>query len=267
MEKLRTRRTTKISSLTKSIRSRANLMPFNALSYVSSLAMLKMPKSHKADFRASYSRLSSELHNANLFATRLHEASEPDPYSMADAMRSGVSAYVDIFYQLDGHQIARYIEQASMQRYPFPHEKNMLFVPALMSQIGEDQGEVERRMFSHLYAIPFRVLHSSSKSALKVLLMENSIAIRSFDYNVLGSFSRSVAELDTRIKRISAGAVNPIEDEKLKTRFIDDAVRISEETDINVAEAISQKVRTEEHVINALLGLVRKYRSTAAMRK
>ncbi len=242
-------------------------MPFKALCYSGSLAMLKMPKSRKAEFRSSYSKFASEMHNLNLFATRLYEGSEPDPYSMADAIKSGVCSYVDLFYKLDGSQISRYIEHASMQRYPFPHEKNMLFVPALMSQIGEEQEEVERSIFGHLYTIPFRVLHSSSKSALKVLLMENSLAIRNFDYNVLGNFSRAVSELDMRIKHISAGAINPIEDERLKTRFIDDAVRISEETDINVAEAISQKVRTEEHVINALLGLVRKYRSEATIRR
>ena len=131
-----------IRPLTVEIRSRANLLPFKALIYATSNAVLKSPRSSKARLREQYRNLSNSIRLLNSYATRLYGAagpdpSEPDPDSTTDTIRSAVENYVSLFYCMNTAERTAYIKSMSASRHRMRRESNMLFVPAILSEAGE----------------------------------------------------------------------------------------------------------------------------------
>ena len=113
-------------------------------------------------------------------------------------------------------------------------------------------------LFKHLYSMPFRTLYNSSKAGLRLMLMQNGMAIRSMNYEMVHEFSKAVSVLDARILEIGEGKISPIKDEELKSQFVEQAVKMSRETDINIVEIISDRVRTESHIMREAQRLMRK---------
>jgi hypothetical protein len=220
--------------------------------------MLKAPKRGNSKSAPAVAVLSDSIKVLNIHATRLYEHSDPDPYSMADALKKGISAYVDLFYSMTPEQVRNYMNTVGKSKFRVKINNNLLYIPAMMSEIGEDANVVKDTLYNHIYAMPFKMLYSSSRAALSILLLERGMAVNDVSYDLINQFSAYVANMDARIQEISKGKINPISDEELKAEFIGHAVSISEETDINVAEIISQKVRTDRHVMSELGGLVRK---------
>ena len=253
-----------IRPLTIEIRSRANLLPFKALLYATSIAVLKSPKSSKARLREQYKTLSNSIKLLNAYAARLYDAagpdpSEPDPYSMADTMRSAVDSYVSLFYSMTTHERGLYVKTVSAaMKHRVKRESNMLFMPAILSEAGDDQKTVKGGLFRHLYSMPFRMLYNSSKASLRLMLMQNGMAIKSINYEMIHEFSKSVSVLDGRILDITDGKISPIKDEELKSQFVEQAVKMSRETDINIVEIISDRVRTESHIMREAQRLMRR---------
>ena len=258
LNKTRAFNTVKSLFTVKEIRCRANLMPFRSLLYATSFAMLKAPKRNGARTAPAIAMLSDSMKVLNIHATRLYEHSDPDPYSMADALKNGIGAYVDLFYAMNPEQVRNYMNVVGKSKFRIRINNNLLYIPAMMSEIGEDAKIVKDALYNHIYAMPFKMLYSSSRAALSILLLERGMAVSEVSYDSINRFSAYVASMDARIQEISNGKINPISDEELKSEFISHAVSISEETDINVAEIISQKVRTDRHVMSELGGLVRK---------
>jgi hypothetical protein len=251
--------------LTLEIRSRANLLPFKALIYVTSSAVLKSPRASKVRLREQYRNLSNSIKVLNSYATRLYGAAdqnpsqpEPDPYAMTDTLKSAVENYVSLFYSMNTHERAAYIRSMSAVKHRVKRDANMLFVPAILGEAGEDQKVVKAGLFKHLYSMPFKMLYNTSKSGLRVMLLQNGMAVKSMNYELVHDFSKSVSMLDARILEIGEGKINPIKDEELKTRFIDQAVKMSRETDINIVEIISDRVRTEGHIMREAQRLMRR---------
>ncbi len=255
------------------IRSRANLLPFKALIYVVSCAVLKSPRSSKVRLREHYRNLSNSIKVLNSYAARLYGASggaltvtgavtpppsEPDPYTMADTLRSAVDNYVSLFYSMTTHERAAYIKSMSAVRHRIKRESNMLFMPAILGEAGEDQKTVREGLFRHLYAMPFKMLCATSKAGLRLMLLQNGMAIKSINYERMHEFSKSVSVLDARLLEIAEGRISPIEDEELKSQFIEQAARMSRETDINIVEIISDRVRTESHIRREAQRLMRR---------
>jgi hypothetical protein len=251
------------------IRSRANLLPFKALIYVMSIAVLKSPRSSKVRLREHYRDLSNSMKVLNSYASRLYTAadpnpsqpgagSEPDPYSMTDTLRAAVDSYVALFYSMNTTERTAYIKSMSSVKHRVKRESNMLFIPAIFGEAGEDQKAVKAGLFKHLYSMSFKMLYNTSKSGLRLMLLQNGMAIKSINYETVHEFSKLVSMLDARILEIGEGKISPIKDEELKTEFIDQAVKMSKETDINIAEIISDKVRTESHIMREAQRLMRR---------
>ena len=256
--------------MSREIRSRANLLPFKALIYVTSNAVLKSPRSAKMRLKENYRNLSNSIKVLNSYATRLcgpvgegpgaapAGQPEPDPYSMTDTLKSAVDNYVSLFYSMTTSERSAYIKSMSNVRYRIRKESNMLFMPAILGEAGEDQKAVREDLFRHLYSMPFKMLCNTSKAGLRLTLLQNGMAIKSINYEMVHEFSKSVAMLDARVLEITEGKINPISDEELKSEFIEKAVKMSKETDINVVEIISDRVRTESQIMKEAQRLVRK---------
>ncbi|MDE1865467.1 MAG: hypothetical protein KGH94_02410 [Candidatus Micrarchaeota archaeon] len=260
-----------LKPLTIEIRSRANLLPFKALIYVTSNAVLKSPKASKARLKDQYKNLTNTIKILNTYADRLYGAggpnpsapgkpspSEPDPYSMADTMKSAIDNYVSLFYSMATHERSAYVKSMSAVKHKLKRESNMLFIPAIFAEDNEDPKVVKAGLFKHLYSMPFKMLYNTSKSGLRLMLLQNGMALRSVNYEMVHEFSKSVSVLDARILEISEGRISPIKDEELKTNFIDQALKMSKETDINIAEIISDRVRTEGHIMREAHRLMRR---------
>jgi hypothetical protein len=261
-----------LKPLTTEIRSRANLLPFKALIYVTSSAVLKSPKSSRARLKDQYRNMTNSIKVLNAYADRLYGAaagpgmpgaggsppSEPDPYSMADTLKSAVDNYVSLFYSMATHERSMYIKSMSSFKHRVKRESNMLFIPAIFAEEGEDHKVVKAGLFKHLYSMPFKMLYNTSKSGLRIMLLQNGMAIKSINYEMVHDFSKSVSVLDAKILEIGEGRISPIKDEELKTNFIDQAVKMSKETDINIAEIISDRVRTEGHIMREAQRLMRR---------
>jgi hypothetical protein len=255
--------------LSVEIRSRANLLPFKALIYVTSSAVLKSPKSAKARLREQFKNTANSIKLLNSYADRFYgpislspaavPPSEPDPYAMTDTLRSAVDNYVSLFYSMTTHERGSYVKAMSTMKHKVKKEANMLFIPAILGEAGEDQKVVKAGLFKHLYAMPFKMLYSSSKAGLRLMLqMQNGMAMKSVNYELMHEFSKNVSMLDARILEISDGKINPIKDEELKSTFIEQAVKMSKETDINVVEIISDRVRTDSHIMREAQRMMRR---------
>jgi hypothetical protein len=251
--------------LSLEIRTRANLLPFKALIYVTTYAVLKSPKSSKARLRENYKNLSNSIRVLNVYASRLYGAADPNPSqpepdadSMTDTLKAAVDNYVSLFYSMNTNERSTYVRSMSGVRHRVKQESNMLFIPAILGEAGEEQKVVKAGLFKHLYSMPFKMLYNTSKSGLRLMLLQNGMAIKSINYETVHEFSKSVSMLDARILEIENGKINPAKDEALKGYFIDQAVKMSKETDINVVEIISDRVRTESQITKEAQRLVRR---------
>lgn len=255
-------------SQTVEIRSRANLLPFKALIYAVSSAQLKAPRSSRERLREQFKNLTNSMRILNLYAERFYNASgptpsgpnasEPDPLSSTETIKTAIDNYVSLFYCMTTHERASYIRALSGMRHKVKNESNMLYFPAIMSEAGEEQKTVKGDLFKHLYAMPFRILCNSSKTGLRVMLQQTGMAVGSVKYEVMHDFSKSVSLLDARMLDIASGKINPIKDEELKEEFLEQAVKMSRETDINIVEIISDRVRTDSHIRKEALRLMRR---------
>ena len=248
------------------IRSRSNLIPFKAMIYASSLAMLKAPKVRSANTKQQYLNVANHLKILDYYATRLYGNAEPDPNSLADTLKAGVGSYVDLFYAMDTRERDSYVRSISREGHGARSNSNLLFIPSIMSEAGEDPEDVKNGLFRHLYAVPFKTLHNASRTGIRVLLMENRMAVKSVRYDMLHDFSKSLSQINTKISDILGGSISPSADEEMKTGFIEGAVRISEQTDINIAEIISDKVRTNRQIMLEMHRLIRRARHTGLAR-
>ena len=239
------------------MRTRSNLLPFKSLIYAISTAMLNCPKPKREHLKPHHSALGNQMKLLDAYATRIQRHNDPDPIAASETLRTGTDSYVDIFYAMSSGERDAYIKAISARKYTIRRANNMLYIPAIMSEAGEEIGLVRQSLFRHLYAMPFKVLYNSSKVGLRVALMEDSMAIKRVKIDVIQDFAKSVSTLDNRIKEILDGKISPTADERMKSEFISGAVRMSEETDINIAEIISDRVRTDRHLMREMRRLVR----------
>jgi len=226
--------------------------------------------------REQFRNLTNSIKVLNSYADRLYGAagpapyvgpgapstpgSEPDPFSMADTMKSAIDNYVSLFYSMTTHERSAYIKSMSGMRHRVKRESNMLFVPAIFSEAGDDHKIVKAGLFKYLYSMPFKMLYNTSKAGLRLMLLQNGngMTMKSVNYETVHEFSKLVSVLDSRIIEISEGKISPIKDEELKSQFIDQAVKMSKETDINIVEIISDRVRTEGHIMKEAQRLMRR---------
>ena len=227
--------------LSLEIRCRANVLPFKSMVYALSHAKLKLYRSRNSNASMYGHRLTSQLRDLSSNIDALRYAATPsaaqlppeqpspdDPERNSRLINSSILTYVDLFYTINKEERKSYIESFNNQRKTkIKKERNLLIIPALMAELNQPKEEVSTHLFNNLYSMPFKVLHESSKSALHIGILEQNMAIKSVPYETVERFSKSMSRLESRIKAIEKGSINPIEDEDIKADFIEKASEFS----------------------------------------
>ena len=224
----------------------ANLLPLRSLIYALSYTKYKVGM---VDHIGAYARrLAPQVRILNSVAKSLGTANEINPDSLYRSIEGSVTPYVEMFYALEKEKREAYLN--SLDGYAKPKhirpEQNLLLVPALMAERGIPKEEVVSGLSRALYKAPFKALYDSSKAALHIALLEESMAIKKVPDRMLKDFSGSLTMLKSVIERIEEGEIEPHEDEKVKRRFISEAVAFSEASDVWVADFICERLNTRK---------------------
>jgi hypothetical protein len=73
-------------------------------------------------------------------------------------------------------------------------------------------------------------------------LLQQAMGIKDAPDGPIKRFSNALASMDNLMQRIEAGDLNPEIDEEAKGKFVDEAVLLSQSTDMKVADFISEKI-------------------------
>ncbi len=176
-------------------------------------------------------------------ATDLQKMREIEGDEFYAAIKAATFAYVDVFYHLDNHQRDSFITSCSGHHgKKIAHEQNLLLIPAIMASRGESKADVTNYLSCAMYRVPFRVLFHSSKAAMHIELLQQAMGLKSSPDSHLKRFSTTLANMEKCMNQIEEGKVNPEIDEVLKQEFVDEAVYISQNTDMKIADFISEKI-------------------------
>ncbi len=249
----------KETQLFKEICCRANLLPFQSLIYAISYARLsaRAPKGSRAT--SCRQKLLVHLNTLRVLAKLLQSSVEIDSTLSYMNMKSAVSNYVSLFYAMDGKERRGYIDMASAHVVDgIRPENNLLLVPALMASSGKPKHSAITGIEIALYKKPFRLLYDASTAALQVMRLRQRIALEHSSEECTAEFSGSLTKLDSRIKSIEYGIINPESDERAKRDFILDAIEFSTSHGAVALDAVAERLGTVSVRSDKMRRLVRK---------
>jgi hypothetical protein len=224
----------------------ANILPVRSMIYALSYTKYKIGL---ADHLGPYARgFASQIRSLNSLAKTLKSETEVEPGAYYRQIEGAVASYVDLFYAIGKEKRKAYLgtlDGFARPRHIKP-EQNLLLIPAVLADRRVPKEEVARELTRSLYKAPFKALYDSSKSALHILELERSMAIRRVPEHMLDGFSRSMERFGSRIAKIESGAIEPMEDERAKGRFVLDAIEFSDSSGVWVADFICEKLITRE---------------------
>lgn len=266
----------KSKGLSLEIRCRANILPLKSLLYATAHARQNVCKPRNSNASLYAHKLTSQMRNLSYMINSLNFSGKPpkqpqqqpepganpeNPKEHSKGIESSVNTYVDLFYSVSKDERKTYMDSFNKRKSSkIKPERNLLIIPALMAELKQPKEDVSKGLFYALYKMPFKILYDSSKSALHVALLEQNMAIKSVPYETVERFSKSMTRLETRMRSIEKGLVNPHEDEEVKADFIEKAIEFSRTTDINIADLIAEKVGTESAIHARLQRIMRKAR-------
>lgn len=257
------------------IRCKANLLPMKSMVYALSHAKLKLCRPRNSNASLYAHKLTSQTRELSYTINSLRFLGKPfqqlpstpqplnpeDPDQNSKLISSSVLTYVELFYNISKEERKGYIESFNCERrHKIKPERNLLIIPALMAELNQPKEEIADALFYKLYSMPFKVLHQSSRSALHVGILEQNMAIKSVPYETVERFSKSMSRLESRIKSIEKGEINPQDDEDIKADFIEKASDFSKKTEMNIIDLISERVGTEGATLTRMHRLVRRAR-------
>lgn len=245
------------------IRSKATMLPIKSLIYALMHARHKAMPLRNREMEPQLNRMGAQVKLLNLVWKDLYDYAEPDPEMLYKNFRYSLNTYVNFFYAMPKDERKEYIASVSRMRTQkgIAPEENLLLIPALMADKKEQRSNVTSWLGNAIYRAPFKALYDSSKTAMRIAMFKQNSAMRSASNTDLAAFSQSMAKLDSRIKDIEDGKINPAEDEALKSEFINEAIRFSDSTDVNLIEFISERIDTRKVVLARTVRMVRKARN------
>jgi hypothetical protein len=256
------------------IRCRANLLPLKAMHYAIAYAKHRVCKQRNSNAVLYIPRLTAQMRDLSTIINALDSygrppdrlpTSEPgigaveDPEIRANAIRSSVKAYVDLFYMVKASERKSYMESIQREsKFGMSPGRNLLLIPALLAELNQPKEELSIGLFNSIYKMPFNVLYECSKSALHVENLLRNMAIKNMQFEIMEHFSKSLGRVEARMKAIERGVIKPSEDEKLKVEFIDKPLEFSKITQINIADLTEQRVLTQAAMYGRLYRMIRR---------
>lgn len=238
---------------------RVSLIPFQSMIYA--LAYVRLSAKTKRGSRASLYRrkLLAHLNTLKALAKLLQSSIEVDSTLSYMNTKSAVNNYVNLFYSMSDKERSNYIGTASAHVLGrVKPEKNLLLVPAMMASAGQPKRTAISNIEIALYKKPFKLLYDASSSALQVMRFRQRTAIERFPETATAEFTRNLAKLDSRIRAIEHGRINPENDESLKQAFILSAISFSTSHCAGALEAISERLETHNVKFAKMYKLIRK---------
>ncbi len=232
-------------ALSLAIRCGANLLPVKGLLYAMAHAKASrhVSGSSKKGTGESLRKLSRQIRELAEVATQLQKMEDMGGSELYKAIKLAVIAYVDLFYELTTKERDLFLSScAGRHGKKISNEQNLLLIPAIMASRGEPKDEVTSFLIRAIYKIPFRVLYHSSKAAVHLELMQHAMGIKAAPEGPVKRFSDALARLAIVTQSIENGEPRPEYDEQLKENFVDEAVLLSQTTDMKVADFISEKI-------------------------
>lgn len=261
LEKTKSRPRLRSRGISVEIRCKSNIMPLKSLLYAMAYAIKYVVRPKNSNATLFVHKLVVHTKNLNSMATSLKGSAEIDPKTHSQGIQSAVNAYVDLFYNASRDERKFFIEEFNKRvKTKVRMERNLLVLPALVAELKLPKDEVSKKLFYSLYKMPLKILFDSSKTALHVALLEQNMAISTVPYDTVEKFSKSMSKLESRIKSVEKGEIDPDEDEDVKADFIEKAVEFSKATEINIADLISEKVGTDSAISARMHRIMRRGR-------
>ena len=238
---------------------RSSLMPFQSLIYALSYVRLSA-KTKKDSHARSYKRkLLAHLNTLRTLAKLLQSSVEVDPTLAYMNTKSAVNNYVNLFYAMSDKERSDYLCTASARVLGrLKPENNLLLVPAMMASSGKPKRTVISSVEIALYKKPFKLLYEASSSALQVMHFRQRVAIERFSETATSAFSASLAKLDSRIRSIEHGMINPESDEALKREFVLNALDFSSAHSSGALDVVSEKLDMTSVKCDRMCKLIRR---------
>ena len=227
------------------IKCGANLLPIKGLLYAMAHAKASrhVTGASKEKARIALRRLSKQMKALMMLADDLQKLKEISGEELYREIKRATELYVDLFYSLEEHERDSYLSSCSGHNSKkIANEQNLLLIPAIMASRNEDQEQLSNFLSSNIYKIPFRVLYHASKAAIHIELLEQAMGIKNAPEAMVKGFSNALGNMVKCIESIEQGNIRPELDEAFKYDFIEEAVVLSQSTDMKIADFISEKV-------------------------
>jgi hypothetical protein len=234
-------------------------MPFQSMIYAISYVRLSA-KTKKGSRASSYrQKLLAHLNTLKVLAKLLQSSIEVDSTLSYMNTKSAVNNYVNLFYSMSNKERSGYIGAASARLLNgVKPENNLLLVPAMMASASKPKHTAISGIEIALYKKPFKLLYEASSSALQIMRFRQRTAIERSPEMATAEFSRSLAKLDSRIRAIEHGMINPESDESLKQEFIRSAIEFSASHGASALEVVSERLETRSVKSARMRKLIRK---------
>ncbi len=259
--KLKARDRTALKTLSLAIRCGANLLPVKGMLYAMSHAKASryVTGSQKQEVHASLQRMGRYIRELSLLASDLQRMREVSGTTFHRQLRLATISYVNVFYSMDNAKRDSYLESCVGHSRKIENEQNLLLIPAIMASRGEPKNDVIQFLSNNIYKIPFRVLYHSSKAAVHIELLEQAMGIKAApEEEQMRDFSSTLGKLERRMQEIQEGGIKPEVDEALKQEFVEEAVDLSQTSEMKVAEFIGERVMPNAFTDRIAKRIVRK---------
>ncbi len=243
----------------KEICCRVNLMPFQSMIYAISYARLGA-KTKRGSRASSYRhKLLAHLNTLKVLAKLLQSSVEVDSTLSYMNTKSAVNNYVNLFYSMTDNERSNYLGTASAHVLGrVKPENNLLLVPAMMASAGRPKRTAISNIEISLYKNTYKLLYEASSSALQVMHFRQRTAIEHIPEAATAEFTKNLAKLDSRIRSIEHGRINPESDESLKRAFILSAIDFSVSHCSSALDTVSEKLETRSVKSARMRKLIRK---------
>jgi len=263
LQKVKTKisRDNRFKRLSTAIKCGANLLPI--LSVLYSIQHAKKSsyilETSNPIVKMNLQDMTEKMNTLKILAKKLQKMEDVGEDELYKNIYDATSSYVNLFYNMSEDAINNYlINSEGHISKNINRENNLLLIPAIMAARGEPASDVIDFITYNIYKVPFKVLYHSSKAALHIELLEQSIGVKTIPVQIINNLNLLLEQLEKRTKEIENGNIKPEEDRILKEKFIDSITKVSYTTDINIAEFIVEKIMPTAFIERLARQIIRK---------
>jgi hypothetical protein len=247
--------------LSTAIKCGANLLPVVTMIYSMQHAKKSsyILETSNPIIRMSLQDMNEKIIMLKTTAKNLQKMKDIDDDELYKIIYNATTSYVNLFYHMSEDAIDNYIINSEGHiTKNINRENNLLLIPAILAARGEPSSDVINFITNNVYKVPFKILYHSSKAALHIELLEQSMGIKTISIQTLNNLNLLLQQLEKRTKEIEEGNIRLDENTLLKEKFIESIIEISYGKDLNIPEFISEKIMPNAFIERTTKKLIRK---------